>query len=687
MVAASLALASLARPGAALGAALLGVGLSALGSRFKGSRTKGSTVGFSDDKGGPLAVAPGLVPPGFVEPGASEPVIRAVVERLPDVVMIVDEDGWIRYASPATTRLLGRPSNWLTGHPLAALVHADDRAKLADLCAVTAAEDGDWPRYDQADLRLSNLHGQWVEFDAVATSLSHDPDAGGVLVTLRDVSQRKTFEEELRTLALHDPLTNLANRALFADHVRHALARYRLTDARPHVVLLVDLDGFKAINDSLGHAAGDQVLVEFADRLRAMVRPGDTAARLGGDEFAVLLENSSLRGAAVFARELLDCVRGPVTLAGMVALHGQEVFLTGSAGVALSEPGQDAGELLRNADVAMYAAKTAGKDRFEVFQPEMQEAALRRLDLETALRGAIDQEELVLHYQPIVALDTGELTAVEALVRWHHPERGLILPAEFIPVAEASGLIKPLGVWVLEQACRQVRSWQQRFPQRAGLRVSVNASPVQIEDPKFLDEAVGCLRRSGLAPEHLTLEITESLFMEDFATIAEKLRRLKALGVQFAMDDFGTGFSSLSYLRTLPIDEVKIDKAFIDGVTGSSDQSALVTAVIQMAHTFGLLTVAEGIEREDQLVALQMLGGDLGQGYLFSRPLDAPGMEAIWEEADRQRTVSSGAVPAPSALTTAPAGGAEWLHYRSRRDDRHPVGAGPARPREGGPGS
>ncbi len=678
MVVTSLGLAALGRHGAALGVALPGIGLSALGSRAKGPRVTRP----GNRNAGPLTVAT-----DFVEPGASEPMIRAVIERLPDVVMVVREDGRIRYASPATTRLLGRPSAWLAGHPLAAFVHADDRAKLEDLCAVPAAEDGDWPRYARTDLRLSNIHGQWLEFDAAAASLGQDPDAGGLLVTLRDVSERKGFEDELRTRALHDPLTRLANRALFGDHVRHALARHRLTDPRPHAVLLVDLDGFKAINDSLGHAAGDQVLVEFAGRLRAMVRPGDTAARLGGDEFGVLLENSSLREAAVFAQELLDSVRGPVTLAGMVALHGQEVFLTGSVGVALSEPERDAGELLRNADVAMYAAKAAGRDRFEVFQPEMQEAALRRLDLETALRRAIEHQELVLHYQPIVALETGEVTGVEALVRWHHPERGLIPPAEFIPVAEASGLIKPMGVWVLEQACRQVRSWQQRFPHRAGLHVSVNASAVQIEDPRFLEEVLDCLQRSELAPEHLTLEITESLFMEDFASIAEKLRRLKELGVRFAMDDFGTGFSSLSYLRTLPIDVVKIDKAFVDGVTGSTDQSALVRAVIQLAHTFGLQTVAEGIEREDQLVALQMLGSDLGQGYLFSRPLDALGMEAIWEEADLYRAVTSGVAHGLPAVTSGPADGGAGLHYRSRRDDRHPVGAGPARAREGGPGS
>ncbi len=559
---------------------------------------------------------------------------RAVVERHPDVVMVVAADGRIRYSSPAATRLLGRPSGWLAGNTLAALVHADDRVKLADLYAVSPVRDGNWLTYAHADIRLSSLQGQWVGFEVSATSLSPESEVAGVLLTLRDVSERKALEEELRHQALHDPLTKLANRALFREHLQHALARYRHTDARPHAVLLVDLDGFKAINDSLGHSAGDEVLSEFAGRLRAMIRPGDTASRLGGDEFAVLLENSSLQEAAVFACSLLDSVRGPVVLDGTVALKGQEVFLTGSVGVALTEPGQDAGELLRNADVAMYAAKAAGRDRYEVFRSEMQVAALKSLDLQTSLRRAIENEELVVHYQPIVALDTGEMTGVEALVRWNHPERGLVPPAEFIPVAEQSGLIKPMGTWVLEQACRQVRDWQQRFLHRKGLHVSVNASAVQVEDPRFLDEVVGCLQRSGLAPEDLILEITESLFMEDFAVIVDKLERLKNLGVQFAMDDFGTGFSSLAYLRSLPIDLLKIDKAFIDGVTGSPDQSALVRAVIQLAHTFDLKTVAEGVEREDQCRALQMLGSDFGQGYLFSRPLDAPSLEVLLEQAD-----------------------------------------------------
>jgi len=561
---------------------------------------------------------------------------RAVVERHPDVLIVVDEDGCIRYASPAATRVLGRPAGWLAGNPLAALVHADDQVKLADLCAARADAEAIWPTYAGADLRLSSLHGEWIELEASATSLVDDPEAGGVLLTLRDMSKRKIFEDELRHAALHDPLTKLANRALFREHLQHALARFRHSDARPHAVLLVDLDGFKRINDSIGHAAGDQVLAEFAGRLRAVIRPGDTAARLGGDEFAVLLENSSPREAAAFARQLVDIVRGPITLDGAVALDNQSVVLTGSVGVALTEPGQDAGDLLRNADVAMYAAKAAGRDRHEVFRAEMQVASLRRLDLETTLRDAIDKEELVLHYQPIIALDTGALTGVEALVRWNHPERGLIPPIDFIAVAEDSGLIKPMGAWILEQACRQTRIWQEQFPHRPELHVSVNASAVQVEDSRFIEEVVGCLQRSKLAPEHLILEITESLFMEDFAVIAEKLGRLKDLGVQFAIDDFGTGFSSLSYLRSLPIDLVKIDKSFIDGVTGSPDQSALVRAVIQLAHTFDLQTVAEGIEREDQLTALQLLGSDLGQGYLFSRPLPASDLEALLGQVDER---------------------------------------------------
>ncbi len=553
----------------------------------------------------------------------------AVVEHDPDLVLVVGpvDDGegevrWlVRYASPVATEMLGRPAEWLAGVPVGGLVHPDDRAKLIEI--LTDASGPPIRARGASEIRFSHVQGRWLEAEVAAANLLDDPNVAGVVLHARNLFERRAEDEELRHLALHDPLTRLANRTLFGDHVEHALARNRRPGARPNAVLIVDLDGFKTINDSLGHAAGDQVLVELAERLRTRIRPGDTAARLGGDEFGVLLEGSSDSDAGMVAQRILEAVSGPVTA------HDREVVITASVGIAVSEPGQNAEALMRNADVAMYAAKTAGKNRCQIFRREMQEAVARRLDLEADLRQAIERQELVLHYQPIVDLASGEFAGVEVLVRWAKPDRPLIYPLEFIDVAEESGLILPMGAWILGEVCRQERVWSQRFPRSTSLGIAVNVSPVQVDDPAFVEDVLAILETSGTPPSNVTLEITESLFMRDFEVKVEKLRRLRTIGVKIAIDDFGTGWSSFSRLKDMPIDILKIDKAFVDDVTRGVEDSAVAQAIVKLAQTLGLRTVAEGIEYPGQSERLADMKCDMGQGYLFSRPVAADAIDGL----------------------------------------------------------
>ena len=436
--------------------------------------------------------------------------------------------------------------------------------------------------------------------------------------------------EQVRHQAFHDPLTRLANRSLFRDRLDHALARTS-RGLRSVAVLFVDLDDFKTVNDSHGHSVGDELLVAVGTRLQTCVRPGDTVARLGGDEFAILVEEVvDGRDAIAPAERILDALHDPFHVSGAV------LFVGASVGIAVGSAGEKtADELLRNADFAMYQAKSLGKGRFGVFEPRMREAALERLELATLLRTALERDELVLHYQPIVDARTGRVRGLEALVRWQQPERGLLLPDEFIPIAEETGLIVPLGSWVLTEACRQARRWQGRYPQDPPLSISVNLSARQFTHPGLVAEVDGALRRSRLAPSSLTLEITESLFMTDTETTLAKLDQLKALGVRLAIDDFGTGYSSLSYLHRFPIDVLKIDRAFIDTVGRTDQGTDLVRSIIDMGRRLRLETVAEGVERDDQSGRLAELDCDFVQGYFVNHPQDAAATDAWLAESVR----------------------------------------------------
>jgi len=425
--------------------------------------------------------------------------------------------------------------------------------------------------------------------------------------------------------ALHDALTDLPNRTLFLDRLEHALARARREVGSITGVLYIDLDRFKNVNDSLGHEAGDQLLIQVGRRLRGSIREADTPARLGGDEFAVLVEGVvEMTDVVVVAQRIRDALREPVTIGG------KEIFVNPSIGVAGSADGrEDASELLRNADTAMYRAKEQRSGPCVIFEPKMHAAVMRRIDLDADLARAVERNEFELHFQPVVRLVGEAVDGAEALVRWRHPAKGLISPAEFIGVAEETGQIVPLGRWVLKEAIRQAKAWQAADPSRGAFTLSVNVSARQLQDPDLVGQLTGMLYETGFSPANLVLEITESVLMQDMPGTVATLRELKDLGLRLAIDDFGTGYSSLGYLRRFPVDVLKIDRSFIEGVNEGTEQSAVARAIIGLSDALHLTTVAEGIETEAQLRALRELGCQLGQGYLFSRPLPALAFEAL----------------------------------------------------------
>jgi diguanylate cyclase (GGDEF)-like protein len=427
--------------------------------------------------------------------------------------------------------------------------------------------------------------------------------------------------------ALKDPLTALPNRRLFHDRVGHALVRTQRVPGSV-AVLFVDLDGFKDVNDSLGHAAGDQLLIAVAERLRASLRPGDTPARLGGDEFAILVEDLKSEGDALqVADRLLESLTVPFVV------RNKEIVIGASVGVALSRCGDTADDVLRNADVAMYTVKTGGRGRRELFETAMHAAVVERVQLEQDMHRALEANEFVVHYQPVISLATGRIAGLEALIRWQHPTKGLLPPLEFLPLAEQTGLIVPIGTWVLNHACRQARTWKDRFADRP-FTMSVNLSPTQLVQPNLVDVVKAALRSSGLAPGDLVLELTEGVMVDDATVTVDRLHELKALGVQLAVDDFGTGYSSLSYLRRLPIDILKIDKMFIDSIADGPTEAEFARSIISLAHNLHLETVAEGVEEADQVTCLRDLGCNLAQGYRFARPLDVDGIAALFAAAE-----------------------------------------------------
>jgi diguanylate cyclase (GGDEF)-like protein len=436
---------------------------------------------------------------------------------------------------------------------------------------------------------------------------------------------------ELVRMAYHDTLTGLPNRALLVDRLEQVLVRQHRAGPRA-AVLLLDLDNFKLINDSLGHHVGDQLLIAVGNALSTTVRPGDTVARLGGDEFVVLLPEVADAPEAV---HLAECISS--SLHQPFAIADRQVVVSTSIGVALSEPEQDRPErLLRSADLALYKAKDNGRGRHELFDPHLEASAVERMQLEADLRVALGCEQLQVHYQPIIELDAGDIVGWEALVRWRHPQRGLISPATFIPVAEETGLIVPIGEWVLATACRQLHRWM-ALGGRKDLTMSVNVSARQFREPALIDQIVHVIETTGIAAHCVKLEITESAVMQDAHAAERTLRSLKGLGVQVAIDDFGTGYSSLSYLKRFPVDTLKIDRSFVDGLGSDPQDTAIVRSVVALAQTLELTVTAEGIETPGQQAHLRLLGCDFGQGYFFGRPVDAASAEAHFVSQQRAR--------------------------------------------------
>ncbi len=449
--------------------------------------------------------------------------------------------------------------------------------------------------------------------ESVGSNLLDDPAIAGLALNFRDVSERKALEEQLRQLAFHDPLTLLANRSLFRNRVQHALTLAHRSRQRVAVMFL-DLDNFKNVNDSLGHDAGDRLLQAAAQRLVKSTRPSDTVARLGGDEFAILLEGIN---------ESTDVERVAATITRSfdepLQLDGSDTYMAASIGIAFSQPGDDTEQLLRNADIAMYNAKAAGKARFVVFQPRMQEQLRERLRLEEDINLALERGEFFLEYQPVVDLAKRELLGVEALVRWNHPDHGLVMPGAFIAAAEESGQIIELGRWVLAEACRAVKAWRDTVVAGEGLRVAINVSGRHLQHADLVADVRAALDASGLEPGNLVIELTESTIMHNTEVNLERFRELKSLGVRLAIDDFGMGYSSLSYLHRFPIDILKIDRSFVGRLTEQDDGPELARAVVMLGETLGLETVAEGVEHEEQVAKLLELGCVAAQGFLFAR--------------------------------------------------------------------
>jgi len=548
---------------------------------------------------------------------------RSLVHNSSDIITVVDRQGRIRYQTPSVGWVLGLPPATLIGEQIHDLVHPDDASALTEYLSYLADSTALQP--SPVSVRMRHRNGSWLFVETAGNNLLDDPAVSGIVLTTRDVSDRKELEDQLRHQAFHDSLTGLPNRAHFMERVRRAEAD-RVNPCTPLAVLFIDLDNLKVVNDSSGHEGGDALLIAVAARMKEHTRPGDTVARLGGDEFAVLLvRKETAPDAPAIATRLLAALAQPLMITD------RSVRPSVSIGVATSDSLGGAKDLVRAADDAMYAAKKAGKGRIEVFQPHHHAAEMARQQLRADLQQALEEQQFILHYQPIVDLVTGGIVSFEALLRWQHPTRGLLPPLEFIPLAEESDLILSIGRWVLYEACQHASSWQRSGSRGAGVKVSVNISARQFHDPSLVTEVQNALTTAELDPRLLTVELTESLLLRNTALTMSRIAGLQALGVTLALDDFGTGYSSLSYLRRVPINILKMDKSFLDDVPGNLQDEAVVRAIVDLGTTLDLQLIAEGVETAEQAAALASLGCPFGQGYHFAHPLpyqDALGLVA-----------------------------------------------------------
>ncbi len=542
--------------------------------------------------------------------GRSEARFRSLVAHSSDLIAVLDRSGVVVYQSPSIEEVLGYAVEDVLNTHFDLLVRPSDRARLMQVVEGAEAGLGD---SGMVECSLRSRSGEWLQFEVRHTNLLEDEHVQGIVLNCRDISERKLFEDQLAHQAFHDPVTGLANRALFADRVQHALARATREQSTVGVIF-IDLDDFKTINDSLGHASGDAVLQEVSHRLRGAVRPTDTVARFGGDEFAVLVEEVQRSQEAVdVAERVLESLNAPIDM-------GEKELLVGaSVGLCLTSDGlTDAADLLRNADVAMYMAKRERKGSYRVFEPDMHREVVERLEMRADLQRALETGQLEVHYQPVIRLSGSTVYGFEALLRWHHPTRGTIPPAQFIPLAEDTGLIVPIGRWTLNQACHQAAELHERFTTDPPLNISVNLSVKQLQSDTIVEDVRNALETSGLLASALVLEITESVMMADMDLAVERLHALKRLGIKLAMDDFGTGYSSLSYLSRLPVDILKMDRSFL---TSGDAVSGLPAAIVKLGESLHLEVVAEGIEQATQASLLRDLGCELGQGFLFAHAM------------------------------------------------------------------
>ncbi|MEX0663524.1 MAG: EAL domain-containing protein [Acidimicrobiia bacterium] len=564
--------------------------------------------------GGFVVTASDVTDRRLVESALAEVRARfhATFDDSPIGMALTTVDGRVLRANRALAQTLGMSEEALEGVSLVALSYHEDRDSVASALANAAAGYGAGDRSEQ----------RWVHADGrpISARMSssvvrgHDGQPIYLVTQIEDTSKHEENDRLLAHQAAHDPLTGLPNRSMFMEELRRALAN---GDRREQTaILFIDLDRFKVINDSLGHPAGDRILMTIADRLRATTRPNDIVARFEGDEFTVLCSGvSEESGARAVAARLVEAISKPV-----VITEG-EVFVTASVGIAIAVGELETPEtLLRNANAAMHRAKDEGRDRMECFASETHDQAVHHFRTANDLRRALERSELRLHYQPIVHLENARVTGFEALVRWEHPERGLVAPADFIGLAEETGLVVPIGAWVLEAACTQLVRWHE---QGAHLAMSVNLAARQLAEPGLVSEVARILDATGVRPDAVWLELTESALMRDAEATITSLRALRDLGVQLAVDDFGTGYSSMAYLKRFPVSSLKIDRAFVDGLGRDADDTAICATVVGLAHSLGLRAVGEGVETTDQHSELRSLGCDYGQGYLFGRPQDA----------------------------------------------------------------